>query len=161
MIDRSERNHIIKDIATKPGSNVALLRSYTGAMYSNQLNFNKTEQIISLLCKEIFMSFPVVIYTPKNFYLTEALDEKIEILQAAGLIDHWHSQIIDPRFLKLRESAEPKGIKLETLSGCFFTWIICCLISFSTFLGELLIGKLTKKSKNSLKFEVQNVINDE
>jgi hypothetical protein len=116
------------------------------------MNFTKPDKIISLLCKEIFMSFPVVLYVPKNFYLKDALDNKIEILQAAGLIDHWHSQIIDPRFMKIRESNEPKGIKLETLSGCFYTWILSCTISFATFLGEAFIGKMTRKSVKVIEF---------
>jgi hypothetical protein len=105
VIDRSDRSKVLKDIATIPRFEGTILRSFTGTQYTNQINFKKTEdRIINLMCKEIFNSFPVVIYVRKNFYLTDEIDKKIEILQAAGLIDHWHSQIIDPRFLKIVES---------------------------------------------------------
>lgn len=137
MINRDERNNIINEIASNKIAG-ALLRSYTGALYANQLNFNKT---ISLICKEIFMMFPVVIYVPKDFYLTEAIDEKILILQAAGLIEYWHSEIIDTKFMKIYESKQPKGIKLEYLSGCFYMWIMSCSASILTFLGEIFMRK--------------------
>jgi hypothetical protein len=148
VIDRSERNKVLKDIATIPRFEGTILRTYTGTLYTNQVNFNKIEdRVISLMCKEIFNSFHVVLYVPKNFYLIEALDKKIEILQAAGLIDHWHSQIIDPRFLKIVESKEPKRIKLEMLAGCFYTWGIGGVLSLAVFFGEVVMGKLRRKKK--------------
>lgn len=145
MISRDERNNIINEIA---GNKIAgaLLRSYTGALYSNQLNFNKT---ISLLCKQIFMMFPVVMYVQKDFYLTEAIDEKIQLLQAAGLIEYWHSEIIDPRFMKKQESKQPRGIKLEYISGCFYIWIISCTASLLTFFGEIIMGRFMKGSEGN------------
>lgn len=94
------------------------------------------------MCKEIFMMFPVVIYVPKDFYLTEAINEKIQFLQAAGIIDYWHKEIIDERFLKVVESKEPKGIKLEYLEGCFYLWEILCILATLLFFGEVLSEKL-------------------
>lgn len=85
--------------------------------------------------------FPVVIYVPKDFYLTEAIDRKIEILQAAGLIEYWHSEIIDTRFMKIQESKQPKGIKLEYLSGCFYILLISCTASILMFVYEVIKGK--------------------
>lgn len=93
------------------------------------------------MCKEIFMIIPVVIYVPKDFYLTEILNEKITILQAAGLIDYWHAMIIDRRFLKASKSKEPKGIKIEHLSGCFYIWISSCMFAFIVFIAEVVYGK--------------------
>lgn len=139
------RREIINQITTNPSFKGAMLRSVTGVLYSNQLNFNQTK---SLMCKEIFMMFPVVIYVPKDFYLTEAINEKIEFLQAAGLIDYWHSEILDERLLKVQESKEPKGIKLEYLSGCFFIWIIFCSFALVVFFGEIFVGFFSKKMGN-------------
>lgn len=147
MIERDERDNIINKISTDSGFNGALLRSYTGVLYGNQLNFNKT---VSLICKEIFMMFPVVIYVPKDFYLTKAIDEKIEILQAAGLIEYWHSKIIDTRFVKIFASKQPRGIKLEYLSGCFYFWSISCFASILMFLGEVFAGKFKQKSSKKI-----------
>lgn len=99
------------------------------------------------MCKEIFMMFPVVIYVPKDFYLTEAINEKIQFLQAAGLIDYWHKEIIDERFLKVVESKEPKGIKYEYLEGSFYIWEILCIIATLLFFGEVLSEKLKRFRK--------------
>lgn len=106
------------------------------------------------------MMFPVVIYVPKDFYLTEAINEKISFLQAAGLIEYWHSQIIDERYLKVIESKQPRGIKLEYLSGCFLIWISSCFFAILIFLGEIFnkisrncFEKYKSKKKSSRKDE--------
>lgn len=106
---------------------------------------NKTP---SLACKEIFMMFPVVIIFSKQFYLTEAINEKLLNIQAAGLIDYWQSEIIDQRLLKRQESSEPKGIKFEYLSGSFYILGISCVFSLLVFLGELFHGRCLRKSRN-------------
>lgn len=124
-----------------------MFRSLYGTLYDNQIKLNETKSVI---CKEIFMLFPVVIYVQKDFYLTEAINEKIRNLHSAGLIDYWHTGIIDERYLKVVESKEPRGIKIEYLSGCFFTWMISCVFSLLVFLGEVVQWKCQKKVK---KFE--------
>lgn len=118
-----------------------MFRSVTGTLYANQLAYNQTQ---SLMCKEIFMMFPVVIYVPKDFYLTEAINDKIQFLQAAGIIDYWHKEIIDERFLKVVESKEPKGIKFAYLTGCFYIWEILCVVATFVFFGEIVSDKLRK-----------------
>lgn len=141
MFPPKRRDEILKDINSKPRFKGALLRSLTGARYFNQLNYNTTQHT---LCKELFMMFPVVIYVPKDFYLTSALNKVLLRLQAAGLIHYWHSQIIDERFVKVQESKQPKGIKLAYLSGCFYIWIISCSVSFITFVCEIVTSKMRK-----------------
>lgn len=121
-----------------------MFRSFYGTLYDNQIKFNETKSVI---CKEIFMLFPVVIYVQKDSYLREAINEKIRNLQAAGLIDKWHTEIIDERLLKVEESKEPRGIKIEYLSGCFFTWMASCGFSFLVFLGEAVQFKFQRKNE--------------
>lgn len=121
-----------------------MFRSYYGVLYSNQVNFNSTP---SIPCKEIFMMFPVVIYFPRQFFLADAINDKIQYLQAAGLIDYWHSEILDNRLQKRQESNEPKGIKIEYLLGCFFIWGFACIFSFLIFIWEVMKGKWRKKKE--------------
>jgi hypothetical protein len=142
VIEPKNRNEILNEISTNSHFDGALLRSLTGALYSNQINYNKTQQLI---CKEIFMTFPVVIYLAKDFYLTEAINEKITYLQASGLIEYWHSQIIDPRYHNVQESKQPKGIKIEHLSGCFYIWMMSLLFSCLIFLFEVMNQKFSWK----------------
>lgn len=96
------------------------------------------------------MMFPVVMYVPKDFFLTAPINDKILLLQAAGLIEYWHTQIIDKRFLKEPVSKQPRGIKIEYLAGCFYLWAICLSGSILAFICELFSGKL-RKSEKSLK----------
>lgn len=156
MFPAEKRTELVNEIKSNPNFKGAMFRSLTGLQYNNQVNYNKTR---SIACKEIFMMLSVVIYVPKNFYLTEALNEKIAIFQAAGLIEHWHSQIIDPRYLKPPESKEPSGIKVEYLSGCFCMWIISCLIAFVVFVIEALRWRFTKNSEVDIVKE-NNAIRD-
>lgn len=139
----SERDEILDKISTDPYFKGSLLRSLTGTHYANQRRYNQTQYLI---CKEIFLMFPVVMYVRKDFYLTSAINRKIEILQAAGLIDYWHSQIIDVRFLKIPESKQPQGIKLKYLTGCFYIWIIYCGLAFLIFVGEIVNFKLKMRN---------------
>lgn len=134
-----ERDELSVEISTNPEFKGALFKSYTGTLYYNQMHFNQTQYV---MCKEIYMTFPVVLYFPKDFYLTGAINKKIAFLQAAGLIDYWHSEIIDERYMKVIESNEPKGIKFQYLSGCFWIWFISCLIAVLTFFGEIFYEKL-------------------
>lgn len=139
MKSTQEREEILKEISTNPHFKGALFRSYTGTLYYNQIHFNETQY---LMCKEIYMTFPVVLYFPKDFYLTSAINKKISLLQAAGLIDYWHSEIIDERYRKIVESNEPRGIKFAYVSGCFWIWFLSCLFSISLFIGEISYEKL-------------------
>lgn len=144
MFPPNRRDAILNEIKNNPKFKGAMFRSYTGILYSNQLNLNQTK---SVMCKEIFMMFPVVIYVPKNFYLTNAIDEQIQYLQGAGLIDYWHSEIIDQRYLKVQESSEPKPIKLEYLSGCFYIWIGSICLSSLAFIWEVMQWTCQKRSE--------------
>ncbi|KAG5674082.1 hypothetical protein PVAND_004069 [Polypedilum vanderplanki] len=123
-------------------------RSLTGVMYSNQLNYNTS---VYLICKEKFMTFSIVIYTRKGFFLLNALNDKIAQLQTAGLIDYWHSQIFDQRYLNIKESQEPKPTELHHLSGCFWLLIIGCTTGLVSFVCEILYAKIFARSPSSSK----------
>ena len=117
----------------------AFFRSLTGILYQNQQNFNGTRYLI---CKEIFLTIPVVVYVRKRFFLLQPLNERIAMLEAGGLINYWHSLIIDERFLKVIESQEPSAIEIHHLSGGFFLLLFGCLISSLAFICEVLHAKL-------------------
>jgi hypothetical protein len=78
------------------------------------------------ICKEFYMSIPVVIYTVKDFFLLNEFNEVMSRMKAAGLIERW--QNIDKRFMKNEESNKPKILSLQKCLGCFYLLFIgwCC-----------------------------------
>lgn len=107
--------------------------AYTEYLYEVQRNTPKFR-----ICKEIFMTIPSVIYTPKDFYLVDALSEMIEAYKAAGLIEHWHSKSFYKT--KSRDSQSPQVIKLRHLEGCFEEWLVGLLLSFMVFIMEVMFS---------------------
>ena len=86
------------------------------------------------------MTIPIVIYTNKNFYLLQAINEKIESFIAAGLVEYWHSLSYNEELLT-KQSNPPKVLTFHHLSGCFYIWIFGCSVSFSALVFELMIDK--------------------
>jgi hypothetical protein len=108
-------------------------------LYENQNVPIKRRQT---LCREVFKNIPAVIYTTKHFYLLEAINEKIELFKAAGLIEHWHSQTIDEKYLKENESGRPKVLSLKHLKSLFYVLFSGCVLSLVVFIVELVFRKL-------------------
>jgi hypothetical protein len=87
------------------------------------------------------VSIPVVFYFRKNFYLTKAIDRKIEKLQTAGLIDYWtYDQVFDKKLLKsaYSESLIPKPLKIRHLRIAFQILWSFCLIALGIFGFEII-----------------------
>lgn len=86
----------------------------------------------------------MVIYVKKDFYLLDALNEKIEILKAAGLIDFWHFQHVNKGILKAKNYLLPKVLKLGQLAGSFQILTFGCIVSCFIFICEVSIKIFTK-----------------
>lgn len=123
------------------------LRSLTAFLYANQQSYFANEKIYTI-CKEQFISFPVVVFAKKNFYLIEAINKKISIFQAAGLIKYWHHQAIDKRFQKSRGLKVPTMITVSHVSGCFVLLFGGLLISCIVFISEVFVRIFKKRARN-------------
>ena len=121
----------------------AFLRSKTAVLYWNQERFRKGEKLFTV-CKEPFMTISVVLYMRKNFFLVDAINDKISMLQSAGLIEFWHSKAIDERITDNQKNFIPKPLKLKHLLGCFVLWGFGIIAASIEFLFEVVI-KLIKK----------------
>lgn len=122
--------------------------SITYFLYTNQIS---SKDMNNKFCKDIFLTIPVVIYITKNFYLLEALNDKIKLLNSAGLINFWHfHQYIDENALtrKLKGSENPKVLTLYHFEGCFGILLCGILISSIVFVVERLVGN-KKKQRSS------------
>lgn len=134
IIRGSERDSIQKRIQFDPQFKGTIVRSLANVVH---LNKNVTSGRPFTICKEVFITIPDVIYTRKNFYLLDALDEKIHNLKAAGLIELWHSQDLDEKFWSHKVSGRVKPFTLQQLFGCFQILLAGYMMSVIVFLFEL------------------------
>lgn len=140
-----DETQYIDRIGSDPNFKGAYGQSLIRILYFDQISPNRKKGRFKI-CKEIFLTIPVVIYTKKNFYLLDALNEKIDILKASGLIDFWHFQDIDERLLNVKETRDPKVLTINHLSGCFQILFLGYFASFVVFAFELLLVKVRKAS---------------
>lgn len=94
------------------------------------------------------MTVPIVIYAKKHFYLIQAMNEKIESLKVAGLIDYWYSSQFLKDFTKQQKS--PEVLTMHHLSGCFQIWASGCAFSCFVFFAEFAVDKWKYKNKDCI-----------
>lgn len=122
-----------------------------GVLYINQMRSRNAQLKI---CKEVVFTTPVVIYTRKDFYLIDALSNKIGILKAAGLIEFWHLKDLDKGLLNVKESNDPKVLKMEYIIGSFYVLVIGCSACIFIFLIEVIVaGQFLSKDRIYLIFK--------
>ena len=138
---KSRFNQTIR-IMNSGGKN-AIFEVYSELIYQF-INKNLTSLQI---CREPYITIPTVIYTKKDFYFLQALNEKIEELKGTGLIEYWFSMQFVKEFG--RDDDSPKILTLNHLSGCFLILAGGCFISFIAFILELIIFKLKKRSNKA------------
>lgn len=85
------------------------------------------------------MTVPVVLYSLKDFYLLDAMTEKIEICKAAGLVEYWNMQHMNRKILRTDSSQHPKILELDHLLGCFQILLLGNVIGFLVFCFEIII----------------------
>lgn len=120
----------------------AYIRPLMKIMYINQISPKSSR---SKVCNEIIMTLPVVIYSQKNFYLLDELNEKLESLKSAGLMALFHMQYIDKRLLNDKEIKQPSALTLYHFRGCFHIFIYGCTASGAIFLIEIFVNIMRKK----------------
>lgn len=113
-----------------------ILEVYSDLLYQYNIKNLTNFQV----CREHFLLIPIVIYTKKNFYLLQAINEKIEILRAAGLIDYWFLLSFSKEFGS-KKSESPKVLTFSHLSGSFEIWMYGCILSFVMLILETIINK--------------------
>lgn len=89
------------------------------------------------LCKEVVITIPTVIYTKKNFYLIDALNEKLGLINAAGLNIFWYLQEVQPETADQKDLRERKALTLRDLMGCFQILVIGLILTFIAFALEM------------------------
>lgn len=95
----------------------------------------------TILMKKSLAVIPIVIYTRKNFFLLDALNEKIDIFKTAGLIEYWFFKNYNFVNVTAKRIEGPKKLTVDKLAGCFQILSFGCTISFVIFIIEVIIQK--------------------
>lgn len=110
-----------------------------------QLNQQQTYNFtLNYLQNEVFATLSVVLYYQKNFILASAIDDVIQKLQSAGIIEYWHYNYFK-RKKTVRESAKREKIKFEHLEGSFQILFGGYLVAVVAFLVEIALKTLLQK----------------
>lgn len=124
---------------TDPTFNSAIVQSLSKVSYEIQHNHRQL-----IVCKEIILTLPIVFFYPKNHFLVQTMNGKIDLFSSAGLIDFMVSKYIDKKYIKdhLEPDHHPKQLNIQQLLGGFQIWIACCLIGSIIFFIELFWRKI-------------------
>lgn len=113
-------------------------------IYANKL---RPKDIRLTICEDVVLSMPVVIYARKNLFLLHAINEKIEILKAAGLVEYWYYQDVDKRYLNAGDLTQAQVLTIGRLLGCFHLLMVGLAASTVCFIAELLASELGRVSR--------------
>lgn len=132
-VSPTEREFFLKKIRGDPTFKGAMGRPLMKVIYLNQIssseNFNK-------ICKDVFMTIPVVIFSKKDFYLLDKLNHLIGIFQASGLIDFWHYENVDKKIIVDKTSKVATILTFNQLLSCFQILLLGYFLSFVVFIVE-------------------------
>lgn len=121
------------EIQSNPTINAAIVKSLTSIKYHNQI-VDSSKRLN--FCKETLLTVPVVVYTRKNFFLIDAMNEEFEDFKAAGLLAKWYKEDINHDVVDDITNNLPKVFSLHDLLGCFQVWAFGIFVSFVVFVIE-------------------------
>lgn len=128
-----ERAKYLSRIQSDSTFKAAFVRPLAKTLYYNQKHPKNLRYKILM---DAILTIPIAMLSQKNFYLLDALNEKIELFKSAGLIDLWQTQDVDARNLKEKEPNYPQILSLHNLIGVFQIWLFGCVISLLAFICE-------------------------
>jgi hypothetical protein len=124
-------------LQNNPSANYAVIRLTMNIKYQNQ---KLSEAFRHTICNEALASADMVIYTQKNFALLDEINEKIELLKSAGLMEFWYHKYIDRSSTKV-ELTQPIPLALRHVESCFIVLVLGILLSMILLLTEILSMK--------------------
>jgi hypothetical protein len=150
VFNRVTQTTTVKDhlsYLTKIRDDASFKAAYGWTVYQT-LYFNQESSKHSHLkiCKESISTFPTVIYTQKDFHLTDAMNIGLELFKSAGLIDFWRSKDLEKRSSTDTEQ-DAKSLTMDQLLGSFMVLLFGCVLSFVVLTIELVRVKFTVKSR--------------
>lgn len=129
-----KQNAIERVIQSDTSFKGAYARSLRMVLYANQ---KSPEHLRNHVCKEAFVTLPVVVYTRKDFYLLYMLNMKLELLKNSGLINYWQRRLVNEEEISEKERKRPRKLELYQLQGCFYILLFGCMMSSVSFVIEI------------------------
>lgn len=119
---------------------LALFATTPYVHYINQRN-NRNTTLTT--CKEQLLTIPIVLYFRKNHYLVKEVNEKISMINAAGLSEYWTKIYLEKTLKNVNKSKrELQKLNLQQLFGGFQIWIGGCIIGLVTFIVECILFRV-------------------
>lgn len=117
----------------------AMGRPLMKVVYLNKMSSKENRNRI---CKDVFMTISIVIFTKKDFYLLDELNHQIGMFQASGLIDFWHNQDINRGIVDENDSKIPTVLTLRQMMSSFQILLIGLFVSLVVHIIELFLKYL-------------------
>jgi hypothetical protein len=137
--EREARSYIVR-LRNDSSLKVVIGRSLISSYYLNRSN-NVSRVSIS---REVFITLPVVVYTRKDFYLLNSINDGIEHLKATGLIDFWASEGFK-RIKSVSRSSHPKVLQVRDFRGSLHLVVFGWIVSVFAVVCECFYKKLNRK----------------
>lgn len=109
---------------------------------NQRLSYNFT---FNILQHGSFATLSVVMYYQKNFFLAPAINDAIQKLQSAGLIEHWHYTFLKKDKMKI-DGCQLAKLNIEQLRGAFEILVVGWSIGLLLLVVEIVLGKMTLQS---------------
>jgi hypothetical protein len=97
---------------------------------------------------ETFTTLSVVMYFQKDSLLTPMVNEVLQSLQSAGIIEHWHNSYF--KEVDLDVETIKAQLTIGHLRGAFQVWFGGCIASFVILIVEKLFKKLGNRNLKTL-----------
>ena len=107
-------------------------------VYNSDQTYNMT---FNYLRGETFTTFSVVLYYRKNFFIAPAMNEVIQRLQSAGVIDYWHKHYYKITNVQNDEITR-QPLNINHLRGIFYIWTGGSAIALIIFVLENILQKI-------------------
>ncbi|KAL7018381.1 hypothetical protein ACKWTF_010728 [Chironomus riparius] len=92
-------------------------------------------------CKESVVTFNIVFYYRKHFYLRDEIDRKIDSLLSSGILDHWVKSSYKYFGYRHFKDLQPRKLTLDDLRGPFCALLIFHSVSSIVYLMEMIIDR--------------------
>ncbi|CAO1429976.1 unnamed protein product [Diamesa hyperborea] len=122
-----------------PSLKLALIATTPFVSHVNQHNDRNSTLTI---CKQQLLTIPIVLYFRKNHYLVKEVNEKISMINSAGLSEYWSKMNSGTLRNAQKSKRELRKLNLHQLLGGFQIWIGGCIIGLVTFVVECILFRV-------------------
>lgn len=127
----------------KPAPQYSAVISTTSSVFVEKSKINQTAEF--QICKESFFTVSVVIYYRKNYFLIESINNVMNKLVSAGLVEYWHRKFVNEDYSKLRRNENRSAMTFDHLKGIIQLWAFCCCCSIICFFCEKIVHKCSRR----------------